>query len=194
MTVITTRFIPLPLLGKVYREVVYIGGDWLSSFKGKLIRRSLLSRLTLLKMPPPIYELTTPLLILPPEHPTHSLLPSFPPSLPYPHTTPLPLPLCHAKPCVHLVRLVCAVRLLCVVCVCVCVCVCCSSRSSYAYACRMLCAVRLCSSCPFCSSCLCCASVSSCLYYPLSSLPPYPFRSIRAIRVFELFKLFDPFD
>ena len=32
--------------------VVYIGGDWLSSFKTKLIRRSLLSRLTLLKTDP----------------------------------------------------------------------------------------------------------------------------------------------
>ena len=105
------------LVRKQNRIVVYKGGSWHSSFKARLIRRSLLPRLTLLEIAPSYMKAPTPLLILPPELLIRSLIRSLTPTPKPPislnsftltllHTIPLPL-LCM----LCAVRLICAVRL-----------------------------------------------------------------------------------
>ena len=95
---IVSLFSPVKLTKRII--VVYKGGDWLNSFNAKLLRRSLSSRLTLLKMTPS-YIRTHPLLY---SYYPLSILPV--PSLPYP---------CYVLPvCYVLSVLCCAVRLLCV--------------------------------------------------------------------------------
>ena len=191
-------FFVIYLNSNVTLSVVYKGGDWLNSFNAKLLRRSLSSRLTLLKMTPS-YIRTHPLLYsYYRSYAEASYLPFTPLPL-HSFILSLPVPLL----CVSSVLFVSFVLYASVLCVSP-VCLCCSSRSSLfvsfvsvrrvcsarrvhlvrlVHLTRLVCLARLAlppeqfthsnySSYSSYSSCLKCSNRLSC---STPCLPPYPF-------------------